>query len=92
MEQDVVEGERDRGGEDDQRPLRVRERELAARAEEDDHRHAGEGDRETREPPDRGALQPEGGRYDEGQRGASATTSAAVPDVVKRVPALSGTW
>ena len=92
LEEDVVEREGDRRAEDDQRPLRVGERELAARAEEDDDGDAGKGDREPGDPARPGASRPSAAASRSVSAGERATTSAAVPEVVYFVPMFRDTW
>jgi hypothetical protein len=69
LEDDVVERERQRRPEDDERALRALEGQFGARAERDDDRDAGERDGETDDAPHADAVETERERQEHGESG-----------------------
>ena len=93
LQDHVVERERERRPEDDQRALRSVERQRLARPERNHDRHAGERDGEPEHVSCPNAVEAEGEREAPASMpGDSATTSAAIPEVVWRVPTFRNTW
>jgi hypothetical protein len=92
LQEHVVEGEGHRGGENDQRALGGRERQLAARAEEDDDGDTREGGGEARGPAQAPTLEPDAHGEEKRQRGGEGDHEGRGPDVVYLVPTFREMW